>query len=443
MGRMASRIKQRVKDLQNEYKGCHVVVWFPKDASIVKFGPGSRWLRQERMELETGGIGPKSWHYEAFVVLEGKLKYEHPDMKSESDVEDYVAASVGFDWDKRTFDFPLLSDFTSTNWMRFLRDDTAVDSLTLAGSHCSSAVEDLLKVADLNMDPEPDTTKRSRLVEMNMCHYVNIPTQLTQGVRLLDLRVGPAFKINQGPFKLFKSLVTILDQVELFLKTHPSETVLVLVTWSSQSMQISEGESTVTATTGAPLPAYFVQELKKITQARVSTIYAKPQWPSLGSVRGKMVMLRGFDDVDESWGIKASSYSAGLDFSVKSNEKSLTPELVAQGKTMEALRKEKTAAALQTRWNIIKENIHTVLQMTTPVSLSVRMENDTIEDDENWVTPSNTAPWLQQQVLDRLPGFKTAAKYLWVFSDFVSPDLALSLAKLNLHGEDSGISIPK
>ncbi|OJJ49391.1 hypothetical protein ASPZODRAFT_129846 [Penicilliopsis zonata CBS 506.65] len=180
-------------------------------------------------------------------------------------------------------------------WMQELRDETLLSSLSIPGTHNSPTCH----VA-------PPSVR---------CQAVSPREQLENGVRFFDIRVQPqcpddpareelilvhsVFPISLTGSKYFRDL---MYEVNEFLELNPSETLIVSVK--------REGPGKHTD-----------QQLSRILYDHYagpgSRWYTAPRVPTLGEVRGQIVLVRRFD-LEESlhdehdglgWGIDASSWA--------------------------------------------------------------------------------------------------------------------------------------
>lgn len=179
------------------------------------------------------------------------------------------------------------------SWMRELPDDTPLSFLSIPGTH-NSPTHHLA----------PPSVR---------CQAVSPWDQMQNGVRFFDLRVQPErppddplllvhsiFPISLSGKKYFRDLY---DNILRFLRENPSETLLMSLK--------REGAGDATD-----------QQLSKIIRDHYiardpSAWYTEPRIPSLGQVRGKIVLIRrfGLDDSlrgehdGRGMGIDASSWA--------------------------------------------------------------------------------------------------------------------------------------
>lgn len=117
-------------------------------------------------------------------------------------------------------------------------------------------------------------------------------SQMGIGVRYLDMRVGdPNFAMHHDRIQLKHSFEECVTGVHTWLSNHPTETILLHVKWDSGD--------------GHPEPDNFKTFVKELWDR--FKWYTETEWPRLGEVRNKAVLLRRFDanygiDVSGFWG---------------------------------------------------------------------------------------------------------------------------------------------
>lgn len=152
-------------------------------------------------------------------------------------------------------------------WMSFLDDNASVTQLTIPGTHNSHSTEDNYA------DPKGWPVKGFAQTQ-----YSPVSTQLTEGVRFVDLRVGhPNFSMRHGQCVLKGILNDVLNSINEFLNQHQTETVLVSIKWDDPN----NGEP---GDMGAAV----------WSQWNTRKWYSGNEWPLLKDVRGKAILLRRF-----------------------------------------------------------------------------------------------------------------------------------------------------
>ncbi|KAJ9197609.1 hypothetical protein DTO021D3_2997 [Paecilomyces variotii] len=191
-----------------------------------------------------------------------------------------------------------LAVFSSANlqaWMRELRDDTLLSALSIPGTHNSPTCH----VA-------PPSVR---------CQAVSPRKQLENGVRFFDIRVQPQFPEDPAKDQLLlvhsvfpisltgnKYFRDLMQTVNEFLDRNPSETLIISLK--------REGPGTHTD-----------EQLSRILRDHYarpdSRWYTDPKIPTLGEVRGKVVLIRRFNIEERlkhehngrGWGLDASAWA--------------------------------------------------------------------------------------------------------------------------------------
>lgn len=178
-------------------------------------------------------------------------------------------------------------------WMSHVDGNKYLDELSIPGTHDSST-------CSVDNDTEP----RTSLVK---CQQDYIPTQLLEGIRYFDIRLGGNNEyddpgIVHGGCYLFEKdghylqLSDVIGYFKTFLKENPSEALIMLV---SRGNNEATDESATTA-------------FAKVMDDNPNLFYTSSRVPKLGDVRGKIVLLRRFA-VD---GNSANGRTWGLDLTL-------------------------------------------------------------------------------------------------------------------------------
>lgn len=184
-----------------------------------------------------------------------------------------------------------------SNWMASIPDNILLSELNIPGTHDSGTCYSLSEVY------------------YTQCHDLQIDEQLERGIRVFDIRLDcgyySAFRkwlndeysidytdlnLQHGPFTCFKDLshelyfTDVLNWVQRFLKTYPSETVVLKVT---NECNLSTGDS------GSKLVKEALRDFAKNYADSYNAICytgsEHAEVPTLGSVRGKMLILTDYD----------------------------------------------------------------------------------------------------------------------------------------------------
>ena len=193
-----------------------------------------------------------------------------------------ITRGIRFSHEKRT-NVPVGA--LSANWMKNIPDDTPLSLITIPGTH-DSATQNIFPSYFLK------------------CQSSSVKMQLANGFRYLDMRLAlypqkngdttlhyiHAFgdcKLDSRCFAARDLLVGhVLSDIYLFLGSHPSETVIFCVKAENSSDDLIE----------------FARVLKKHIAKGEQFWYTENRIPTLGEVRGKIVLCSRFTD-EENFGL--------------------------------------------------------------------------------------------------------------------------------------------
>ena len=200
-------------------------------------------------------------------------------------------------------------------WMKYVNDNKFLDELSIPGTHDSGT-------CSVDNDTEPQSSQVK-------CQQDYIPTQLLEGIRYFDIRLGKGNDpgICHGDFYLFKKdgnylhLSDVIGYFKTFLNENPSEALIML---ASRGNDEATDESITTA-------------FAKVMADNPDLFYTSSHVPTLGEVRGKIVLLRRFRLAGNS----ASGHTWGLDLTewddkIKVHSDSTTMCLVQDARGFEA-----------------------------------------------------------------------------------------------------------
>ena len=200
-------------------------------------------------------------------------------------------------------------------WMKYVDDNKFLDELSIPGTHDSGT-------CSVDNDTEPQSSQVK-------CQQDYIPTQLLEGIRYFDIRLGKGNDpgICHGNFYLFKKdgyylhLSDVIGYFKTFLSENPREALIML---ASRGNDEATDESVTTA-------------FAKVLGDNPDLFYTASRVPTLGEVRGKIVLLRRFRLVGDS----VSGHTWGLDLTewddkIKAHSDSTTMCLVQDARGFEA-----------------------------------------------------------------------------------------------------------
>ena len=177
---------------------------------------------------------------------------------------------------------------SNPDWMSRLRDSVRISELSIPGTHDTMAFYG------------GDIARAQRM---------SLANQLESGIRVIDIRcrhIDDVFAIHHG--QIFQKVFfgDVLNIVVEFLKKHPRETVLMRV---KQEYTPSNNKKT----------------FEQVFHDKYWTEYSASFWtaansdnPTLGEVRGKIVVLQDFS-ASEKYGIDYDSFSIQDDYKLNSN----------------------------------------------------------------------------------------------------------------------------
>ncbi len=155
--------------------------------------------------------------------------------------------------------------FNQNNWMKKIDDSVLLSEISIPGTHDSGALY------------EP-------FYQIAKCQKYTIRDQLNMGVRFLDVRasaVGNNLYISHGPVFQAQSVDSVFNSCYNFLKNNPGETIVMSVM----------DEFTTFDKTGKTEDLIESKILKN-----ASMWYLEDRYPTLGEVRGKIVLVNRFNN---------------------------------------------------------------------------------------------------------------------------------------------------
>lgn len=169
------------------------------------------------------------------------------------------------------------ADVRAVNWMENIPDETKLSSMSIPGTHDSC-------------------TQNVDMRYIFQCQDASIATQLKYGYRYLDMRLVlekrsgqetlvlkhniARCKVSDSPFSRTLTLADVLKDVYAFLDEHPNETVILC-------MKAENSKDDVAAVQKA---------LYEMIDQAPERWYLKNVIPTMGEVRGKIVLATRFDD---------------------------------------------------------------------------------------------------------------------------------------------------
>ena len=175
------------------------------------------------------------------------------------------------------------------DWMRFLPNNVEIRRMSIPGTHDSGAYK--VRFAMDNLGFQSVITQR-----------LDLKNQLEAGIRFLDIRIGHIggeFRIYHIATDLDQNFDQVLATLNDFLFRHPDETVLMRV-----QMERKENEQ---GTFESVFLGYYGKYKDRFAN------YFDGDSPTLGQVRGKIVLLQEFA-ASKYYGLKYHSFRIQDDF---------------------------------------------------------------------------------------------------------------------------------
>ncbi len=274
-----------------------------------------------------------------------------------------------------------------SDWMSKLPDDISLAALNIPGTHNSGAT-------------------REPIMGTAQCQSMSLRAQLESGTRFFDIRCRHShnqFEIYHGFVSQNLTFADVLKTFKTHLQNHPSETIVVSIKSEYKPNQNSQS---------------FTQTLRDYVDQAKSTWYLKESIPSLGMVRGKIVLLRRFAS-ENPFGIPATDW--------KSNGFHKANKIFVQDRY--------SLPDANSKWNTIEQAFLFSIEEKSNSRLHLHYTSGYLKgrfgipDIRSISTPVN------QQLMDYL---KTAShhRHGFIVVDFMTPELAKSIYRLNFATND-------
>lgn len=183
-----------------------------------------------------------------------------------------------------------------SNWMAPLANDSSLSELSIPGTHDSLSFYG-------------DTIFHQRV---SQTQSMPLDTQLKAGIRYVDIRLKPInnkLDVYHGSQYQHTNFDTVMDTTINFLKSNPSEVILMRV----------KDESEGTEKNKELFKTIFANYWNK---SEYNTYFSKSHTtkPKLGDVRGKIVILQDFESSD-SYGMPYQSLDIQDEYTVVNSDK--------------------------------------------------------------------------------------------------------------------------
>ena len=172
-------------------------------------------------------------------------------------------------------------------WMLNLNDNMKICDISLPGTHDTCA-------SDCNLFAK--------------CQSLNLEKQLDIGIRFIDIRcrhINDRFKLHHGFIDLGIDFGEgVQDKCLQFLKKNPSEAIFIMISPEYKAKENSKSFEEV-----------FQSYIKDYSQYW----YLKAYMPTIGEIRGKIVLLRRFAANDQQLGIDMSGWKYDAEFAIQNH----------------------------------------------------------------------------------------------------------------------------
>ncbi|MHC1707302.1 MAG: phosphatidylinositol-specific phospholipase C domain-containing protein [Bacteroidales bacterium] len=158
--------------------------------------------------------------------------------------------------------------YSYPNWMAGIPDNTPLSMITIPGTHDAGA--------DLH------TSLQGSASWETICQDFRLSNQLLLGVRWIDVRWdADDGMIHHGPFNLAKGLQDFFSTIRTFLNNNPSEAVIFNIKQENSSRSDAEFSD-------------MVWQVMNFTgfNYNMSLFYLDDHMPTMGQIRGKLVITR-------------------------------------------------------------------------------------------------------------------------------------------------------
>jgi 1-phosphatidylinositol phosphodiesterase len=256
------------------------------------------------------------------------------------------------------------SGVPTSDWMKAISDYASISGLSIPGTHdtCTSSI--------------PGWYYFGYVTTQNM----GIDDQLQHGIRFLDIRcrlIGNGFAIHHGSVYLGLDFQEVINQCRSFLSAHPNETILMDVghEYEDQGSTLSFHQVFLN---------YY--NSNRYLDGR-DLWYTGTTIPTLGQVRGKIVLLRSFDLDPGTDAIGINIATGGGNSAYSWNQFSTNPD---QTVYVESLWTPDSSPgdAYDVKWDAIQQNIWRAKSGASPDDLYMTWTSATMP---GWHTPLDFA----------------------------------------------------
>ncbi len=268
-----------------------------------------------------------------------------------------------------------------SDWMAQISDQTPISLLSIPGTHDSATYTQ-------------DQNAGGGFVKTQMW---SIYDQLNiLGIRFLDIRcriIGNGFAIHHGVVFLGLTFQDIIDQCRAFLLKHPNETILMDVGHE----YIDDPGSTLSF---HQIFLNYYNANKYLDDAHTRELwYLGTTIPTLGQVRGKIVLMRSFDVDTGTAEIGMDIRTDGGNSAYSSKQFSTNPDQTVYVESLWTPVADASISAYDIKWAAIRDNIWRAKGDGSPDHLYMTWTSATMSIPIfHWHTPLDFAQHINWQL---------------------------------------------
>ena len=287
-----------------------------------------------------------------------------------------IAMLLGCGSSDTSSDTPPMLGAPPSDWMKAISDQTPISRLSIPGTHDSGTYTQ-------------DQTSGGGYVKTQMWSFYDQLSVL--GIRFLDIRcrlIGDGFAIHHERVFLGLSFQDVIDQCRSFLLTHPNETILMDV---GHEWQDEEGSSL----SFHQVFLNYYNANKYLDEAHTRELwYLGTTIPTLGQVRGKIVLMRNFD-LDPGAAAIGIAMPPGQNTAFYSYQFSTNPDETVYVENLWTPDAPIFTDAFDIKWRAIQDNIGLAQKDSSPNHLYMTFTSATMFP---WHTPLEFAQHINWQL---------------------------------------------
>lgn len=268
---------------------------------------------------------------------------------------------------------PPMLEVAPSDWMKPISDQTPISRLSIPGTHDSGTYTQ-------------DQTAVAGFVKTQMWSFYDQLNIL--GIRFLDIRcrlIGNGFTIHHERVFLGLTFQDVIDQCRSFLLTHPNETILMDVghEWQDEGSTLSFHQVFLN----------YYNANKYLDEAHTRELWhLGTTIPTLGQVRGKIVLMRSFDLDPGAAAIGIDIATGGGNSAFSSKQFSTNPDQTVYVESLWTPDVDAWTNAFDVKWDAIQKNVWRAKGDASPDHLYMTWTSATMSTPiVHWHTPLDFA----------------------------------------------------